>query len=149
MGFKRGWRAFKASHSTGPGTRREVEPMARRRRSSFKRRAVGFARKAKRYSGVGNSSALLQLDAMAYGALRPYVSNAIAPMTNKIPVPYGLSDEVGMGLVLWGITKYAKGGMLGKIAQKGLVIENARVGEALASGITGGSTTATQVFQYG
>lgn len=76
---------------------------------------------------------------MAYGALRPYVTNAIAPVTNMIPVPYGLSDEVGMGLLLWGVSKYAKGGMLGKIAQKGLTIENYRVGEALASGLIGGS----------
>jgi len=109
-------------------------------------------RSAFRRGGVGNSAALLQVDAMAYGAVRQYASNAIAPLTSKIPLG-SLSDEVAMGLVNWAIVKYAGKGMLGNIARKGLVIENARVGEALIQGgipgLMGGSSTTASVYMYG
>lgn len=135
MGFSRGWRAFKASKSRVSS---KVNYMARRRRGS-RSRAVGFARRSARRGGVGNSAALLQVDAMAYGAVRQYASDAIAPFTSKIPLGT-LSDEIGMGLLCWGVSKYAGKGMLGSVARKGLVIENARVGEAL---VTGGLSTLT------
>lgn len=119
-----------------------------KRRSKF----VRYARKAARRGGVGNSAALIQVDAMAYGAVRQYVSNAIAPVTSQIPLGT-LSDEIGMGLVCWGVSKYAGKGMLGSVARKGLVIENARVGEALVNGglgvITGTSTASQQGYNYG
>lgn len=147
MGFSKGWKAYRASQSSG---KTEVKHMARKR--SFKRRAVGFARKAARRGGVGNSAALLQVDAMAYGAVRQYVSSTIAPVTSKIPLGT-LSDEIGMGLVCWGVAKYAGKGMLGNIARKGLVIENARVGEALVNGglgvITGQPGSQEQGYTYG
>jgi len=134
MGFARGWRAYKASKSTGIKTGK-VKGMARKRRT-FR----GFARKASRRGGIGNSAALLQVDSMAYGAVRKYASDAIAPLTSKIPLG-GFADEIGMGLLCWGISKYAKGGMLGNIARKGLVIENARIGETLVSSGLGGLTS--------
>lgn len=143
MGFSRGWRAFKASRSSGSSSR--VTQMARRRRGSFRSRAAGFARRSARRGGVGNSAALLQVDAMAYGAVRQYASDAIAPFTSKIPLGT-LSDEIGMGLLCWGVSKYAGKGMLGSVARKGLVIENARVGEAL---VTGGLGTLTGTSAVG
>lgn len=140
MGFSKGWRAYKASRSSTRMSAAKVTQVARRRKTS--RRFGGFARKAARRGGVGNSAALLQVDAMAYGALRGYTSNAIAPFTSKIPLG-GLSDEVGMGLLSWAVAKYAGGGMLGSIARKGLVIENARIGEALVTGGLFGSSGMT------
>jgi len=106
--------------------------MRRSRRGGFR----GFARKAARRSGVGNSAALFQLDAMLYGAARQYTSNAIAPITAMIPLG-GLSDEVGMAFVDYMIAKHTSG-MLSNVAKKGLVIENARVGEAIVQGGLGG-----------
>ena len=137
MGFSRGWRAYKASRSAPRKVK--VKTMAKRR--GFKR----TFRSAARRSGVGNSAALFQVDAMAYGAVRQYASNAIAPVTAQLPLG-GLADEVGMGLLCWGISKYAGKGMLGAVARKGLVIENARVGEAIVSGglpMLTGTTTAS------
>lgn len=136
MGFSKGWRAYKASRSAPAKVK--VNNMAKRR--SFKR----SFRSAARRGGVGNSAALFQVDAMAYGAVRQYASNAIAPLTQQIPLG-GLADEVGMGILCWGVSKYAGKGMLGSIARKGLVIENARVGEALIQGglpMLSGTTTA-------
>lgn len=131
MGFKRGWKAFK-SKSRNAQSVSKVSKLARRR--SFRKSASRFARRAARRSGVGNSASLLQVDAMAYGALRGYASDAIAPLTAKIPFAT-VADEVGMGLLCWAVSKYAGKGMLGSIARKGLVIENARVGQTLSSGL--------------
>lgn len=126
MGFAKGWKAYRASQSSStPKRAAKVTRMAKRRKYR------GFARKAARRAGIGNSAALVQVDAMLYGAVRQKVSDAIAPVTSKIPLG-GVSDEVGMALVCWGISKYAGKGMLGNVARKGLVIENARLGEAIA-----------------
>jgi hypothetical protein len=43
------------------------------------------------------------------------------------------TDEVIMGLACWMASKYAKGGFIGSMARKGLVVENARVGEIVAN----------------
>jgi len=106
--------------------------MRRSRRGGFR----GFARKAARRTGVGNSSALFQLDAMLYGGVRQYASNAIAPVTSMIPLG-GLADEVGMAAVCYLVQKHTSG-MIANVARKGLVIENARVGEAIVQGGLGG-----------
>lgn len=105
--------------------------MAKRKRGRMR----GFARKAARRGGVGNSAALIQLDAMAYGAVRPFVSNKTQELLGGVlgGIPGGVGDEVAMGLICWGVSKYAGKGMLGSVARKGLVIENARLGEAAVS----------------
>lgn len=146
MGFAKGWKAYRASQSSStPRRAAKVTTMAKRRRSYGR-----FARKAARRAGVGNSAALFQLDAMLYGAVRQKASNAIAPVTSKIPLG-GVSDEVGMALLCWGISKYAGKGMLGQVARKGLVIENARVGEAIAQqglGLVSNNSTGMNSFIY-
>jgi len=111
----------------------------------FKKRARSrgrFVRTAKRFgkrAGMGKSTNLIQIDAMAYGAARSYVSQLIAPLTSKIPLIGNLSDEVGMGFVDWMIAKNTRG-FISEVAKKGLVIENARVGEGIVGGIFGGSS---------
>jgi len=146
MGFAKGWKAFRASQSSGtPRRSAKVSSMAKRKRS-FR----GFARKAARRGGVGNSAALFQLDAMLYGAVRQKASDMIAPVTSKIPLG-GISDEIGMGLLCWGVSKYAGKGMLGAVARKGLVIENARVGEAIAQqglSLVSNNSTSNNSFIY-
>lgn len=94
----------------------------------------------------------IQIDSMAYGALRAKVSNMLDPFTSKIPLGT-LSDEVGMGILNYFVAKKT-GGMLRNIALKGLVIENARVGEVLATqglGVLGGGNTSstTSAYMYG
>lgn len=106
--------------------------------TKFKKRKSGrfraFARKAVRRSGVGNSGSLFQLDAMAYGAVRAPISNKVKEL---VPVQFlgDLGDEVAMGLICYLVQKNTSG-MISNVAKKGLVIENARVGETLI-GMTG------------
>lgn len=110
-----------------------------------------MARRAARRTGVGNSGSLFQLDAMLYGAARQYTSNLIAPVTSKIPIG-SLADEVGMGVLDYLIAKHTSG-MISNVARKGLVIENARVGEAIVQGGPGvftvsGATIASNAMLY-
>jgi hypothetical protein len=77
--------------------------------------------------------ALIQPDAMVYGAGRQYVANLISPLTSQIPLG-GIADEVGMGLVDWMVAKNFKSGFIHSVALKGLVIENAAIGAAIMGG---------------
>jgi len=149
MGFAKGWRAYRASTSSQSRGRKKAAgvSMAKRRKS---RSRSGFKSFAKR-GGVGNSAALLQVDAMAYGALRSYASDLLKPVTSMIPLGT-LSDEVGMAALNYFVAKNTSG-MARNIAMKGLVIENARVGEALVQGglgvITGSTSGSQSGYLYG
>jgi len=107
----------------------------------FARRAKSFGRKASRRAGVGNSAALFQLDAVAYGALRQPVSDAINKMI-PIPVIGDLGDEVVMGLACYLVAKNTSG-MLSNVAKKGLVVENARLGQQLSGMFLSGNTASS------
>lgn len=113
----------------------------RKMRKSRSGKFRGFARRFAKRSGMGKTTNILQFDAMAYGAARQYVSTLIAPLTSKIPIIGNLSDEVGMGLVNWFVAKNTSG-FIADVARKGLVIENARVGEGIVGGLLGGNMTA-------
>ena len=119
--------------------------MARRRKTKTKTIFKRARKKARHYGKKATSlKNPLQIDAMIYGGLRAKVSNAISPFTSKIPLG-DIADEVGMGLMNWMIAKKTSG-MIKNIALKGLVIENARVGEAIATqgmGILSGAGTTT------
>lgn len=127
---------------------RRVRRIGRRLRSAGRR--IG---KAARKIGVGDSSRLIQIDAMAYGGLRQYMSGMISPYASQLPVVGALGsyvDEAAMGLLCWAGVKYGSG-LIRDIARKGLVIENARVGEGLASGLLPGAsgTPTAQSPNYG
>ena len=108
--------------------------MARYKKMRHARRAGGFMKKASRRGGVGKSANLIQLDAMLYGAVRAPVSNWLASIV-PMPVIGQVGDEVIMGLANYLIAKNT-GGMIRDVAIKGLVVENARLGEAVV-GMTG------------
>lgn len=122
--------------------------MARRGRFRASRRGGrrgGFRRYARR-AGVGSSGKLIQIDAMAYGAVRPMVANLIAPVASYLPLG-GLSDNVAMGLAAYLVAKKT-GGLLRQVAVKGLVIENAMLGSELVGGLTAptGSSSSSSVM---
>ena len=123
--------------------------MARRRTVKRARRASvrSFARRAARRGGVGNSAALVQVDAMAYGAVRAPLSNWIQSVV-PIPVIGSIGDEVAMGLVNYMVAKNT-GGMLKKVAMKGLVVENARLGETLTQGFGLTKSSSGSAYLYG
>lgn len=126
--------------------------MARRKKS--KGRKGFFARSAKyvRRGTKSSNAHLVQLDAMIYGAVRAPVSNFVQ---NAVPLPVigNIGDEVAMGLLNWLVAKNTSG-MVRDIAVKGLVVENARLGESVATmtGLAGVGTTAgtsTAGYLYG
>lgn len=133
MGFSRGWKAYKASTRSRSAYRAPKVTYMAKRRKSRRSRLVSFARKASKRGGVGNSAAIFQADAMIYGAARQFVSDKLAPISSKIPLG-SLGDEIVMGTLCYFVAKKAGSGMLGNVARKGLVIENARVGEAIVQG---------------
>jgi len=129
--------------------------MARFRRRARRRSSGRSFSKRRRRSGGSSfgmgTNSLIQPDAMIYGAIRGKVSTMLDPITSKIPLG-SISDEVGMGLLNWFVAKKT-GGMLRNVAMKGLVIENARLGDAIVQGgmgvLTGSQGTTQEVYTYG
>jgi len=90
-----------------------------------------------------------------YGAVRAKVSTYLQQYTSKIPLG-NISDEVGMGLLCILGKKFLgrKVPMLKKVFDAGIVIESARIGEAVATGTLGlgsigNSSSNVGVFTYG
>ena len=93
------------------------------------------------------------LGAGVYGAFRARISDYLSQFTSKIPLG-NISDEVGMGLMCILGKKFIgrKVPMLKKVFDAGLVIESARIGEAVATGsLSLGSTgnNTGEVYTYG
>lgn len=121
-----------------------------RRRVSSNRSASKRIRSKRSSGGMLSSSGALQIDAMLYGAVREKASNFLAPYVAKVPFLGQLSDEVAMGVIDYYVGKKTSG-LLSNVARKGLVVENARVGEYLAQGILSGNTqtAAASGYMYG
>lgn len=110
-----------------------------KKRKSYKRKASsGFFKKKvgrkRKYIGSAKIK-LIQLDSMAYGAIRAPISNAVMNLLSKWNIPFistlgNAIDELAMSGIDYFVAKskwtpkFAK-----QIAMKGLVIENARIGE--------------------
>lgn len=136
---KKAWSVFRHGSTGGK--------MARHR--SFKSHKMARRSSGGIFGGsiVGTSTnSLVQVDAIAYGAARQYVANLISPLTNSLPLG-AYADEVGMGLVDWLLAKNVKG-FVGDIARKGLVHENARIGEQLIGNLGGMATSNTGLSSY-
>jgi hypothetical protein len=121
---------------------------ARTRRASPRR---GFFKARTRSRSKGAGVKLIQFDAMIYGGVRGYISNMLAPIMSKIPLG-NIADEVVMGGVNYLVAKNTSG-MIKDIALKGLVIENARLGEAVVTGGLGnllpsGSGASNAAYEY-
>jgi len=129
--------------------------MAKKRRFGFARKARSSAFRAAKYARRGTKAGrgqLIQVDALIYGAVRAPVSAKTQELLGGFlgGIPGGVGDEVAMGLINWLVAKNTSG-MLRDVAVKGLVIENARIGEAagqmLLGNISSGGTSST--FAYG
>lgn len=126
--------------------------MARFRR---KARRSGIGKRLKSYAkrgGIGKSTNLVQIDAMLYGAVRAPISDFVQK-TLPLPAIGNVGDELAMGLINYLVAKNTSG-MLRDVAVKGLVVENARIGESVA-GMTGLTSLGSQAgssaasFLYG
>ena len=102
--------------------------MAKRKSKSYSRR---------RKSGLGNQAAAI-MGAGIYGGVRAKLSNVVAPLTVKLPFG-NIADEVGLGIVALVSKKFLgrKIPLVKDIANAGLLIESARIGEAVATGQLG------------
>ncbi len=93
---------------------------------------------------VAQSPLKMVVPSMIYGGLRAKVSDALTPITSKVPV-----GDVADELVMLGTSYLAwkKGsGIIKKAGSAGMIIESARLGEAIASGSIMGGMTKTNVF---
>lgn len=136
MGFAKGWKAFRASQSTTKRAgrqrqRTQVIQVARRRkarRGGFR----GFVRK--NYSKrAGVSPEGLILPSMAYGAVRSKASDALRPISNMVPLG-GVADEIVLGGLAYLGAKKLNNKMAKDFCRAALVVESARLGEAVLNG---------------
>lgn len=97
-----------------------------------------------RHSSSGRENTLNDiLFGMGYGAGRPYIANALAPVINMLPLG-NVKDEAVMGVGGFLLTKL-RNPLAKKIGKTMLVVESARVGELISTGQLGigGQSTGT------
>lgn len=130
---KKAWSMQRAQKSSSRHITK-VKYMAKRRKTR-----TTYARKAKRVSHKRGSGLLgglgKMLGAGLYGAGREHLSNAVAPITEKVPLG-NISDEVVMigALTLGKKFLGRKVPMINDVVNAGIMIESARIGASLASG---------------
>lgn len=152
LGFKKGWKAFKASKSISKTKRSTKSRSAPKVRTMAKRKA----KTTRKRKGM-NSDVMMVFGAMGYGAIREVISNKLAPITAKVPAGE-ISDEVVMLAVSY-LTYKNKIPLLNKlkfsssVGRAGVIIESARVGEFLANNLnlkminTGSSSASNSALQ--
>ena len=89
------------------------------------------------------------IGAGVYGGLRARMSNYLRPYTIKIPLG-DISDEVGMIGACYLFKRFLgrKVPLVTQIANAGMLIESARIGESVATGsIMGGSSSSGGSFR--
>lgn len=141
-------RAKSSTSSKKRRVTRRISPIKKKRKTTKMARKRKVKRRAKTSSvwgiNTGNAAA-----AALYGAGRAKMSNALMPVTSKIPLG-AISDEVGMIVAAQLLKKmvFKKAGIVKKALTMGQAIEFARLGEAAISGqinlgaLTGGNSDA-------
>ena len=108
--------------------------------AKFKRRTsrVRYAKKARSRSRSGSGSLenplMMIIPALVYGATRGYISNAIKPLTDKIPLG-NYADEAVFGTVGYLMAKKGKG-MVKSAGKAILIVESASLGSQLMAGFS-------------
>jgi hypothetical protein len=121
----------------------------RRRKTYFKRAKAHFSRHKSSYGIIGTV-----VSAGVYGAFREKLSNWTRTYTSMIPMG-NISDEVGLGLLCILGKRYLgnRVPMVKDVFNAGLVIESARIGEAVANGNIGigmnQGSNSTELYVYG
>jgi len=116
--------------------------MAKRR--GFFKKAYSRARTITRYvknkgrranRSIGSSSVKpIQMDAMAYGAVRNFGVGLAAPLTNMVDnyIPTDIAEPLVMGTATYLLAKNTSG-MIRQMALKGLTCENYEMGKTLGA----------------
>jgi hypothetical protein len=95
-------------------------------------------RSGRRSRSSSSNPMKLVIPAALYGAARGYISNAITPLTSKIPLGQ-YTDEVVLGLAGYVAAKKGRG-IVKQIGTSMLLIEAASLGKQAVGGM-GGSTS--------
>lgn len=95
-----------------------------------KRRSKRYGRRRSKSGGMKATAILLS--AGIYGALRSKVSNALIPITAKIPLG-SVADEAALFGVSYLLNKKTSG-LLKSVGLMGMAVEGARIGEAVIDG---------------
>lgn len=123
--------------------------MARfRKKMKFRTRTVykQAKRRSKSHSSM-TSDLMLIGSAMVYGGVREKLSNALEPVTKAVPLG-NVADEVVLGVA--GYFAYKKGsGIVKELGKAALIIESARLGEAIINGqVNMGQSTSSVKSEY-
>ena len=109
--------------------------------------AKSFGRRS-RSRGSGDSNPMqLIIPALAYGATRSYLSNAISPLTSKIPLG-NYADEAVFGTLGYFMAKKGKG-FIKNAGKAILIVESASLGNQLASGAMGSTSQSNMSNNWG
>lgn len=124
----------------------------RKKRASSRRGFGSFRRRSRsRSSGSGISVTGLILPSMAYGAVREKISSSELMQSVSARVPIAdIGDELVLGAVAYFGAKKLNNKMAKDFCRAALVVESARVGEAvLKGGLLGntGSSSSSGEFQ--
>lgn len=112
--------------------------MAKRRRAKTKTitRYVKSKPAKRRKSYSKENLTKMMIGSAIYGGVRQKASNMLAPITSKVPLGV-ISDELVLGTIHYFAAKKVRNPMLKSIFKAGLIVESARVGEAIADGSLG------------
>lgn len=122
--------------------------MVRRRGRARRSRGFRFFRRGRsRRSGEGGVMGAL-VGAAIYGAIRAKAAAFVTPYTNKLPLG-NISDEVGLGVLAWAGDKFVgrRFPMARPLFKGAMIVEGARIGEAIATnsvGMGGGASGSSQ-----
>jgi len=100
-----------------------------RAKSSFKR-----ASRSRSSSKSSGNIMNLMLTGALYGAVRPYIAQAVSPLTSKIPVVGNYADEAGMGVIGYFAAKGTFGNQFKEVGKAALIIEAAQIGSDVVTG---------------
>jgi len=123
--------------------------MARKRHFRKAKRSYFMAKSYRKKSSSMGGLIPTVLGAALYGAVRQKASDALIPITSKIPLG-NISDEVLLGAlaILGKKTLGRKMPMLNPVFQGAIVIESARIGEAIATGQLGLGMSSSSPTSY-
>lgn len=132
--LKQRWARYKASRKSTRTVRTVTRSTSRRskvRRTEVRHMAKKRKGSYRRMAGRMNPAKAI-IPSMLYGAVRAPISNALGGITSKIPLA-NVGDELVMGAIGWYAAKKGKG-ILKDVGYGALVVESARVGEAISTG---------------
>lgn len=122
---KKAWSVFRGQSNSN---KRRTKQMAKKRKSG------------RRFSSGGMKPVSILLGSGIYGAMRAKISNALMPITSKVPLG-NISDESVLFLLGYFANRNLRDKTLKSVAQGAMFVEAARIGEAVVEGSAFGNSS--------